>query len=231
MSVLKKSPDHRTRVAEERRARMRYKLLDAVMRVFSRKLEHGHPVIDDVISEACVSRGTFYQYFDSIEEAAAELGSRMVESMTKGIEPLLKSSDDPLVVLIRSISLRLFRGVIEPVWAGFVSKTDYLSNSGKSRMQLEKHLKSARLAKRIDCENLDSATDVIIGSCQHLLRRISKGEKIDRAYIETAIVMILKGVGAESTGLSQLVHAETSFVLEHAPSTMKWWKKPWDKKT
>jgi AcrR family transcriptional regulator len=47
--------NHRTKVAERKRATTRHKLLDAAMRLFS---DHSGPtpVIDDVIREAKVSR-------------------------------------------------------------------------------------------------------------------------------------------------------------------------------
>src|SRR3546814_12397923 len=70
-------PDFRIRVAADRRERMRARLLDAVLDLYQPGRGGAHLVIDDVIQAAGVSRGTFYKYFDSLEEAVDELGERM----------------------------------------------------------------------------------------------------------------------------------------------------------
>lgn len=59
--------DHRTRVGQARRERMRARLIEAATLVFA---ELGPEVaqIEDVIRQAGVSRGTFYNYFRSTDE-------------------------------------------------------------------------------------------------------------------------------------------------------------------
>jgi AcrR family transcriptional regulator len=69
--------DHRVRVAGEKRERMRDHLLGAVLAVYPGKPGQGPAVIDDVIRVAKVSRGTFYKYYPSLEEAVAELGAKL----------------------------------------------------------------------------------------------------------------------------------------------------------
>src|SRR3546814_12378538 len=56
---------------------MRARLLDAVLDLYQPGRGGAHLVIDDVIQTAGVSRGTFYKYFESLEEAVDELGERM----------------------------------------------------------------------------------------------------------------------------------------------------------
>ncbi len=70
-------PDHRTRVAAERRARMHRKLVESALLVFAEKGVDAS-VIEDVIAAADVSRGTFYNYFRTNGEllAAAIRGAR-----------------------------------------------------------------------------------------------------------------------------------------------------------
>ena len=63
-------PDHRTRVAAERRARMHRKLVESALLVFAEKGVDAS-VIEDVIAAADVSRGTFYNYFRTNGELLA----------------------------------------------------------------------------------------------------------------------------------------------------------------
>ena len=58
--------DHRTRVGEERSARTETRILEAALRVFAERGPDA-PVIDEFVQAAGISRGTFYNYFDSVE--------------------------------------------------------------------------------------------------------------------------------------------------------------------
>ncbi|WP_321365212.1 TetR/AcrR family transcriptional regulator [uncultured Celeribacter sp.] len=60
--------DHRTRVGQARRQKTQERLIEAAILVFAERGVNG-TVIDHVVSRAGVSRGTFYNYFDTIEEA------------------------------------------------------------------------------------------------------------------------------------------------------------------
>ncbi|WP_374943410.1 TetR/AcrR family transcriptional regulator, partial [Sphingomonas sp.] len=71
--------DHRTRVGRERRERMRNQLLQSVLAVCAGRGPAGAAVIDDVVRHASVSRGTFYNHFESIEQAVSELGLQLAD--------------------------------------------------------------------------------------------------------------------------------------------------------
>ena len=71
--------DHRPRVAAERRARMRRKLVESALLVFAEKGVDAS-VIEDVIAAAGVSRGTFYNYFCTNGEL---LAAAITSSATK----------------------------------------------------------------------------------------------------------------------------------------------------
>ena len=92
-SVLESSvfPDHRTRVAAERRARMHRKLVESALLVFAEKGVDA-PVIDDVIAAAGVSRGTFYNYFrtngELLAAAIQELGNELVEHIEERVKAI-----------------------------------------------------------------------------------------------------------------------------------------------
>src|SRR5450830_1225424 len=86
--------DHRIDVAEKKRLLMRMRLIDATMRVFANN-EGATPVIDDVIREAKVSRGTFYNYFNSLEEVLAVIGQDLSNQMTTEILPVYGVLKEP----------------------------------------------------------------------------------------------------------------------------------------
>jgi AcrR family transcriptional regulator len=86
--------DHRQRVAAERRERMRARLLASAMKLVASKGPAAMS-IDDVISAAEVSRGTFYKYFSSPEELVRELAVDIANELIKMAEPVVQRYDDP----------------------------------------------------------------------------------------------------------------------------------------
>src|SRR5271165_6027842 len=83
--------DHRTRVGKERSARTETRILEAALRVFA-DMGPDAPKIDDFVLAAGISRGTFYNYFESVEEllaATAEWTTReLIEAIEAALEPL-----------------------------------------------------------------------------------------------------------------------------------------------
>ena len=73
--MTQEQENFRSRVAAEKRDRMRARLLAATMQVC------GGPdvvVVDDVVRAAKVSRGAFYRYFQSLDEAVAALVAELI---------------------------------------------------------------------------------------------------------------------------------------------------------
>lgn len=87
-------PDHRTRVGAQRRERMRSRLLDSALELIARS-GPAAMMIDDVISQAEVSRGTFYKYFDTPDALARELALELSNELLRMVEPLVQQVTDP----------------------------------------------------------------------------------------------------------------------------------------
>jgi AcrR family transcriptional regulator len=86
--------DHRPRVAAERRERMRARLLASAMRLVAEK-GPAATSIDDVISAAEVSRGTFYKYYPSSDALVRELAIEVANELIRMADPVVQSFDDP----------------------------------------------------------------------------------------------------------------------------------------
>lgn len=63
----------RAEIGRQKRERTSVRLIDAAMRVVAR-LGPGTVTIDDVIAEAAVARGTFYNYFNTIDDVLVAVG-------------------------------------------------------------------------------------------------------------------------------------------------------------
>ena len=87
--------DHRTQVGVQRRKKTEALIIRAALNVFAEKGRYGS-VIDDVLVAADVSRGTFYNYFASVEQLLERTSRWMVEDLLANFfEPLLSMQADP----------------------------------------------------------------------------------------------------------------------------------------
>lgn len=111
--------DHRQRVAAERRERMRARLLASAMQLVAQKGPSATS-IDDVISAADVSRGTFYKYFPSPEALVRELAVEIANELIRMAEPIVLTQDDPAERVSCGIRLVSRLAIDHPLAATFL---------------------------------------------------------------------------------------------------------------
>jgi AcrR family transcriptional regulator len=111
--------DHRQRVAAERRERMRARLLSSAMRLVADK-GPAATSIDDVISTAEVSRGTFYKYFPSPDALVRELAIEIANELIAMAEPVVLSHADPAERVGSGIRLVARLAIDHPMAATFL---------------------------------------------------------------------------------------------------------------
>lgn len=118
-SMKKKPEDHRTRVAADRREKMRARLIESAMLVFARRGAEGS-VIDEVISVAEVSRGTFYHYFRTNEELLAAVAAEVGNQLLAVVDPVIRELPDPAARVACGIRLALMVARAHAHLAGFM---------------------------------------------------------------------------------------------------------------
>lgn len=85
--------NHRSRVAANRREKTRARLLESALLVYAQK--GAHAVIDDVIAQAGMARGSFYNYFRTNEELLAALTREINQELLSAIDPVVQQLQDP----------------------------------------------------------------------------------------------------------------------------------------
>lgn len=94
--------DHRKKVAARRRERMRRRLVEAAVLVFAAK-PHDEVVIEDIVAEADVARGTFYKYFDRLEDLLMAAKAALGEEILSMVLAEDAGVDDPALALATDI--------------------------------------------------------------------------------------------------------------------------------
>lgn len=111
--------DHRTRVGMARREKTRTSLLKGALLVFS---QHGvdAKVIDLIIRQAGVSRGTFYNYFRTNEELFVAVAKEVSDEIIRIVEPFVQQRKDPAARVACGVSMVIRLAQAYPVMGQFV---------------------------------------------------------------------------------------------------------------
>lgn len=215
--------DHRVRVARMRRERMRAHILHSVMVVCSTDRPGGPAVIDDVVRHAGVARGTFYKYFDSLEEAMAELARTLADEMAgSGIAGVYESIRDPVSRTAVGFQLYLARAMMEPAWGGFVFRVGLINRNGLLAQKIVADLEAGLATGDYDLPSIPIALDMLIGIKVESLQRIVTG-RVERGYIHGMTALTLRALGVAPTKARTVSANAFCHICEKAPDHLEWW--------
>lgn len=186
--------DHRTLFAEKKRAAMRQKLLDAALHVFC-TTGANTPVIDDVIREAKVSRGTFYRHFNSLDEVLSVLGQSLSDQMTSDIQSFYDVLDKPWQRISVGFRIFLVRALLDREWAGFIVRVDAWTHRALVASCIRQDLEAGLRAGWLEFERIDVATDFMMGASARCIQAILQGVEDVNAYMDACVHMAMKSVG------------------------------------
>lgn len=218
--------NHRHRVARERRARMRERLIAATMDVYSQSPGGRRPVIDDVIRVADVSRGTFYKYFDTLDEVLVEIGRSAASEMLLSYDRLFGPLDDSAVMLATGPLMALARAAMAPPHGAIISHADMIdrtSGEDPRRQLVYRSLNHGRDQGVFKFDAIEAAFDLVIGTSVEGARRISRTGQLDGAGIRETVVMILLGLGMQRPAARRAVDTAWQ-LLQGASEHLHWWK-------
>ncbi|RZL00750.1 MAG: TetR/AcrR family transcriptional regulator [Rubrivivax sp.] len=188
-------PDHRVRVAAERRQRMRERLMGSALHVFAQQGLHA-TVIDDVIKAADVSRGTFYKYFRTNDELVEAISVSVGDYLIRLIDPVVQEQKDPALRVACGVRLCLMAGRTIPDLARFVVRAAWQQSPASSLAQayLSRDIQSGMEAGRFDILNLRAALDLVFGAVMSALNSIAEKEAPE-AHAEAIAGAILMSLG------------------------------------
>ncbi|AMM18543.1 transcriptional regulator (plasmid) [Burkholderia sp. PAMC 28687] len=188
--------DHRVDVAEKKRLLMRTRLVDATMRVYGNS-ENATPVIDDVISEAKVSRGTFYNYFNSLDEVLIVIGQDLSNQMTTEILPVYNVLTEPWQRFSVGFRLFLIRALLDRKWAGFVTRTSAWAEDSLVAQFMSRDLEHGRTQGQFNFDDVEVAADFLKGASAHGIQALRTGVNQPGRYIDYSVRMALASLGCK----------------------------------
>ena len=203
---------------------MRAHLLDAVMVVCSSEGKGHAAVIDDVIRQAEVSRGTFYKYFDSLEQAVAALAHQMADEMAGGgIETVYTSVTEPLLRTCTGFQLYLLRALIEPQWGDFFCHVGLLNSESALSAKIVGDIEAGIASGDYSVPSIQIALDMLIGTKVEAIRRLISGNA-GPDYIVAMTSIVLRALGVSASKADYVSAAAFDRICGEAPQYLSWWK-------
>ena len=213
--------DHRTRVAAERRERMRARLIESAMLVFTEK-GVGGSVIQEVIAAADVSQGTFYNYFHTNEELLAAVTQELNDELLRLIELEVGSYDDPARRIACGVLMFLRVAQTYPLLAGFISAAG-LHAAGPSSLiykYLPVHIEQGLAHGRFRDVTVEVALDLIVGTTLTTVQRFAT-EAQKCACPEPAVAAVLRSLGVSRSEAQALVRTKLPAIAVPANSLLE----------
>ncbi len=187
--------DHRPRVAAERRARMRSKLVESALLVFAEKGVDAS-VIEDVIAAAGVSRGTFYNYFRTNAEllvaAIQALGNEVVDL----VESRVKAFPSPAARLLTGLRLYMDTARRYPLFARFIARVgpQAIGPDALVYKYIPIHIAEGIAAGEFVDAPFGVALDMVVSAGLIAVARISAG-RADDAYLSAMLLALARSLG------------------------------------
>jgi AcrR family transcriptional regulator len=192
----------------------------------------GGAVIFFVLKAAGVSRGAFYWYFDSLDEAIEMLGRRLADEISAETHDLFSPENCDLWGLEKSGVLgaalggevMMRRASMDPVWARYLSNIHVLLDDSRFVEGVRRNLKAGRDAGDFQFVSLTTALDYQIGAVMGAVRRCAAETPPSRAALTEMNALTLRGLGVESARASDLAAQAARIVGQVGPGNLPWWR-------
>lgn len=183
--------DHRTRVGRERSARTETRILEAALGVFA-DMGPDAPKIDDFVAAAGISRGTFYNHFESVDVLLAATSEWTTRELLQTIEVALAGIEGP--ALRFGVGLRLFfaKAQADRVWSRFVARVWKFGGVELPTRDLEEGLRLGVFR----APSAAAARDLLFGGVREALLRIGS-ERAPAAYGAEMAELCLQALGTD----------------------------------
>ena len=185
-------------VDDARKERTRGRLMDAAVRVIA-AVGLNNMGIGDVLAEAKVSRGTFYNHFKTLDDLLGALSERLQDEFRHECDTVAASVVDPAERLVVGVRHVIHRSVAEPEWGWLVIHFRFEDSTLREgfREGPARDIRAAVAAGRLSAEtNVEVGTDLLLGCMHAAVRRALRGE-CEADLAETVAAFILSGLGLE----------------------------------
>lgn len=197
--------DHRTRVAAERRERMRSRLQESALQIIAAEGAAGLSV-DRLIQHAGVSRGTFYKYYDAPVALVRELALGISNELIEHAEPLVQQVEDPAARIALGLRSLMHTCSVVPVLGHFLVHLGWHDMNQQHLMfdYVSRDLLEAQRLGRLQAMSPELALGLVAASAIAGIQVMMRASSNTRDMPEQTAAAILRALGMPA-GQAELV--------------------------
>jgi AcrR family transcriptional regulator len=183
---------------------MRARLFVSAMRLVAEK-GPAATSIDDVISAAEVSRGTFYKYFPSPDALVRELAIAIANELIAMAEPVVLSYDDPAERVSSGVRLVARLAIDHPLAATFLVRLGWPDARGPNMLlefvkrDLSAGIRQGRFTRMPITLALNIVTGGVLGATHCMLEPGCESD-----FAEQTAAAALRGLGLDAKGAGRI---------------------------
>lgn len=181
--------------------------MEAAYRLFA---VHGAdaPTIDDVIAEAKIARGTFYNHFDTRDALFRSVAEEIATTVNDDIASVLAPMTDPALRLATAFRLFVRFAVSDETRGWILLRTIPLVGplSESMRTFIEDEFAAGLASKRLHASSTSVAVDIGIGLQVMTIHRLL-ADRVAHGYIEEAAEALLAALGLPDDEASALARS------------------------
>jgi AcrR family transcriptional regulator len=163
--------------------------------------------IDDVISAAEVSRGTFYKYFPSPDALVRELAIEIANELIGMAEPVVSSHEDPAERVSSGIRLVARLAIDHPLAATFLVRLGWPDARGPNMLldfvkrDLTEGIRQGRFTRMPIALALNIVTGAVLGATHCMLE-----PDCDSDFAEQSAAAALRGLGVDAKSAERIAN-------------------------
>lgn len=215
------SQDHRPRVAQMRRERMRQHILSIVQSAYP-GLRGNVATLDEVIRIGGISKGTFYKYFPSLEAAASELGAELARQMILDMAAVYEPLVDPVERSAMGFMLFAYRALVDLRWAAFISHIQGLASDNLLQQYIVEDMKRGSEQGAFKLVSIDVAADFVLCITIEVAQKIASGSGSQEMVAEVLLLM-LRALGVPDDSAEPVISNTIKILMVEGPNKLNWW--------
>jgi AcrR family transcriptional regulator len=194
-----RSIDHRTQVGAERSRRTRAKLISGAFRAFASQSVNAK-MIDLVIREAGVARGTFYNHFRTSEEVLHEAAKAVSIEIIRIVDPLVRQQRDPAARVACGVGSVVRLAIAYPAFAQFVVRGGPAAVTAGSLASeiVPGDIDAGISSGRFSISDRKLALDLILGPVLMAFHKVLT-EKVPSSYPNLLAQSVLQSLGVSKS--------------------------------
>ena len=199
-------PSRRAMIGSTKRERTRARLLAAAYQVFASK-EMEAVTIDDIISEAGVARGTFYNYFQTREEVLAAVAASLSDAMNQRVWEQTGDIEDPAVRMAIAIRQFLHQARRDSTWGWLIVRIGLLAAplSEAIKQGVRFDVEAGSRLGRFQISSELAAINLVMGAGLMAVRTIVE-EETPPDHPEQVAQLVLQTLGVDPEEAGAIAH-------------------------